>query len=493
MRPLRVSVIVRAMTETSAPPKRGDSEQRQSSRQWVLRGLTLGIVSLILTQLSGCFSTIPPMTSGSSSPPFEKDYVRRVEAETRKLEQGELDGSKPADKVDKDADLWTRLRDNFRLWDIDHPRIHSETKRLQHSPSSFNALIKRAEPFLHHVLNEVEKRHLPGELALLPAVESGFQPYARSPSGAAGLWQFMPATGRSLGLERDGWYDGRRDVIAATDAALDYLESLNRRLDGEWLHSLAAYNAGGGAVRRAIRKARQAGRPTDFWHLDLPGETDQYVPRLLALAEIIADPGRFGLALPSLDDRPFFEQVATGGQIDLKIAADLADVPIEEVLLLNPGFNRSSTHPKGPHRLLLPVRRADGFRNALAKLAPEQRLRWEHHLVRQGDTLGRIAREYNIDVDAIQQANQLDSSRIRVGKSLQIPLSGEINLAAVSALSGVPRSKVRYKVRKGDSLYRIARRFQVKIADLRRWNSVGRYIRPGQKLTVFVKPGHQTL
>lgn len=453
-----------------------------------------GIAGLTLTQLSGCFSTIPPMSSGSASPTSKTAFIRSIEAETRKLSQAAESTSTPVRKqVQPDPDLWNRLRDNFRLWDIDHPRIQNEIKRLQHSPSAFNTLISRAEPYLFHVLNQVEKRGLPGELALLPAVESGFQPYAHSPSGAAGLWQFMPATGRSLGLERDRWYDGRRDIIAATDAALNYLEQLNQRLDGEWLHTLAAYNAGGGAVRRAIRKAKQAGRPTRFWELDLPGETDRYVPRLLALAEIISDPGRYGLALPSLNDRPYFEQVATGGQMDLKIAARLADIPIEDLLFLNPGFNRWSTRPQGPHRLLLPVGQADTFRDALAKLEPEQRLRWKYHAVRKGDTLGRIAGDYNLDIATIQQANGLENSTIRTGKTLLIPLSGGINLAAAASLPGTPRSKVRYQVRKGDSLYTIARRFQVKVADLKRWNSVGRYIRPGQQLTVFVGPDHQTL
>jgi membrane-bound lytic murein transglycosylase D len=391
------------------------------------------------------------------------------------------------------ADLWERLRGNYALKGFEHPRIQHEIERLQHSPTAFSVLISRAEPFLHHIVAEVERRGLPGELALLPAVESGFRPYAYSRSGAAGLWQFMPATGAMLGLQQDWWYDGRRDVLAATQAALDYLEHLNQRLDGDWLHAIAAYNAGGGTVRRAVRKARTAGMSTTFWNLDLPRETDHYVPRLLALAEVIADPGHYGLALPSLEDRPYFASVPSGGQIDLKVAADLAQLPLEDLLALNPGFNRWSTRPDGPHHLLIPVEHAEAFSEALAQLPEKQRLRWQPHEIRSGENLGLIARRYGVSVEAIQQANGLQGHLIRAGKVLMIPLSDSVVAATSSPRLGIPRSRVRYQVRKGDSLYKIARKFQVKVADLRRWNSVDRYLQPGQRLTVFVDPTRQTL
>ena len=246
-------------------------------------------------------------------------------------------------------------------------------------------------------------------------------------------------------------------------------------------------------MRRAVRKARQAGTSTEFWDLDLPRETDHYVPRLLALAEVISDPGRYGLALPSLQDRPYFASVPSGGQVDLKVAADLAQLPLEDLLVLNPGFNRWSTRPQGPHRLLVPVEHADALTTALAQLPEKQRLRWQRHEIRSGENLGAIARRYGVSVETIQQANGIQGHLIRAGQALMIPLSDSVVASASSPRLGIPRSRVRYQVRKGDSLYKIARKFQVKVADLQRWNTVGRYLQPGQRLTVFVDPTHQTL
>lgn len=473
-------------------------EQTRPARQRFWRKTASAFAVLCLASLSGCFHSAPQKLAKPSPPvsgpephlPLERPEPSKAVQSTPVPEPTVERNSPP---VIEPVDLWGRIRSRYQLTEMQHPRIRNEIRRLQSSPAAFNALIQRSEPFLHHIVERVEQRKIPAEIALLPAVESGFRPYAYSPDGAAGLWQFMPATGRGLGLKQDWWYDGRRDVLAATDAALDYLERLNKRFDGDWLHALAAYNAGGGRVSRALRKARRNNASTAFWDLDLPRETDHYVPRLLALAKIIADPGRYGLALPSLEDRAYFEPIPTDGQIDLKVAAELAEIPVEDLLLLNPGFNRWSTRPQGPHHLLLPKPKAQAFRTALAKLPDEKRLRWKHHRIVKGDNLGKIARNYSVSVKAIQQANGLDGDLIRLGKSLVIPLSESVALAGPARNLGLKRALVRYRVRKGDSLYKIARKFRVKIADLRRWNTVGRYIKPGQRLTVFVDPSRQTL
>lgn len=386
-----------------------------------------------------------------------------------------------------DDTVWPRLRSGFRLKDIQHPRVAREIKRLQRSPNAFRGLMARAEPYLYHILNAVEQAGLPTELALLPAVESGFQAHVYSPSGAAGLWQFMPATAQMLGLQQDWWFDRRRTVRAATDAAIEYLNLLNRRFDGDWLYTLAAYNAGAGTVARAIRRARDAGTEPDYWTLDLPAETDMYIPRLLALAAIVADPDAFGLDLPEIADRPYFTVVATAGQIDLNVAAELADIPVEDLLVLNAGHKRWASRPDGPHELLLPVEVADRFVHALADLPAENRLRWQRHRIRAGDSLIRIARQYGVTVEAIQRSNGLTSARIRAGRDLLIPLSDSVTFASARS-TGHSRQRLRYRVRKGDSLYRIAQRFQVSIADLQRWNRVGRYLQPGDSLTVFIDP-----
>lgn len=405
------------------------------------------------------------------------------------LSQAGLEGepTETATGTEARIGIWQRLAQGFQLTEIHHPRIEHEIARLRRSPVAFHALMARSEPFLFHILERIEAASLPAELALLPAVESGFRAHVYSPTGAAGLWQFMPATGSMLGLDQDWWYDRRRAISPATDAAIAYLSKLNRRFDGDWLHTLAAYNAGAGTVGRAIRRATRREEPTAFWSLDLPGETDRYVPRLLAMAAIVRDPDAHGVTLPEIANRPYFIAVDTGGQIDLNIAAELAGIPVEDLLRINAGHKRWASRPNGPHRLLLPVDKVAGFTRSLAALPEDQRLRWRRHLIVRGDSLSRIARQYGVTVNAIRESNGLKDSRIRAGKDLLIPLSESVTLAS-TASNQQARQRLRYRVRKGDSLYKIARRFQVSIADLKKWNRVGRYIRPGENLTVFIDP-----
>ncbi len=386
-----------------------------------------------------------------------------------------------------DREIWPRLRAGFQLHDIQHRRVQQEIRLLQRFPNAFRGLMARSEPYLYHILNAVESAGLPAELALLPAIESGFRPHVHSPDGAAGLWQFMPATGRMLGLQRDWWFDKRRTVRASTAAAILYLEQLNEQFSGDWLLTLAAYNAGSGKVSKARRNAARHGRPTDYWSLDLPRETDRYVPRLLALAAVVTDPSAYGLDLPEVLDQPYFAPAKTAGQIDLNVAAQLAGVPVEELLVLNAGNRRWATAPGGPHELLLPVDKVDRFAAALTSLPVDKRLRWSRHHIQPGESLGRIARQYGVTVEAIKRSNGLRDSRIRAGRDLLIPLSDSVTVADTLP-TGNSRQRLHYRVRKGDSLYTIARRYQVSVADLRRWNQVGRYIRPGERLTVFIDP-----
>ena len=386
-----------------------------------------------------------------------------------------------------DAIIWDRLRRGFQLEHIQHPRVDHEIRRLQRSPNAFRALMVRSEPYVYHILGEFEEAGIPTELALLPAVESGFRPHVYSPDGAAGLWQFMPATGQMLGLRQDWWFDQRRTVRFSTRAAIDYLQRLNRRFQGDWLQTLAAYNAGAGTVGKAIRRAERRKEATDFWSLDLPGETDRYVPRLLAIAAIVADPEAYGLNLPEIPNQPYFAVAATGGQIDLNVAAQAAGMPVERLLALNAGHKRWASRPDGPHELLLPVTQVEHFETSLASLPDDQRLRWQHYRIKPGDSLSRIARQHGVTIKAIRRVNGLKDSRIRAGRDLVIPLSDSTTFASTSS-NALSRQRLRYRVRKGDSLYTIARRFQVSVTDLKRWNRVGRYIRPGEKLTVFIDP-----
>ncbi len=384
----------------------------------------------------------------------------------------------------ENLNLWQQLARGFQLQDIEHANIDREIQIFLDRRDSLTRQLKKGEPFLYHILQEVRKRGMPSEIALLPGVESGFRPTAYSRHGAAGLWQFMPATGRYFGLKQDWWYDARRDPVESTEAALGYLQKLNKRFDGDWLLAIAAYNAGGGTVGRAIRKNLEQDKPIDFWSLDLPAETRQYVPRLLALSHIIGQPERYGMVLPAIENELRFVRVPIGEQLDLKVAAELAGMNTEDLLLLNAGLNRWATHPDGPHYLLLPADKAEQFSEKLAALPEDQRLRWTRYRIKRGDNLGRIARHYGVSVQALMQTNHLKNHRIRAGAHLMIPLSGSTTIAAANTISRSNR-KVRYHVRKGDSLYAIAKQFGVKVADLKKWNRLaGDRLKPGQELTV---------
>jgi membrane-bound lytic murein transglycosylase D len=283
--------------------------------------------------------------------------------------------------------------------------------------------MRRGAPYFYHILSEINRRGLPAELALLPAVESAFDPFARSPQGAAGLWQFMPRTASHMGLRQDTWYDGRRDVVAATAAALDYLTQLQQRFDGDWLLALAAYNAGPTRVQRAIRYNRKHGKPADFWHLQLPRETRDYVPRLLAVRTLVTTPAIYGLTLPAVVDSPYFSVLDSGGALDLAVAARLAGVAVDEIRRLNPALTRQTVRRGGSHRLLIPAARAASFRTKLAGLAEQQRQHWVRHSVHAGDTLSAIAQRYRIGIAHLRQFNDLPDSRIKAGDLLIVPVA----------------------------------------------------------------------
>ncbi len=450
-----------------------DSDQSVRYRQRPFHTIILLFATCV--GLAACSGT-PIKPAGYRAPSSATVATRSVDSTHRT--------TTPDERI-ADGDIWGRLRHGYRLQHLQHPRIEWEIDRLRRSPRALYGMLARAKPYLYDILNRIEAAELPTELALLPAVESGFRAHAYSPDGAAGLWQFMPATGRMLGLKQNWWLDQRRAPRASTDAAIRYLQRLHKRFDNDWLLALAAYNAGAGKVGRALTRAARNGDSAAFWDLDLPGETDRYIPRLLALAAVVADPPTYGIDLPEIPNRPYFVAVDIGGQLDLNVAAGLADMPIEALLALNPAHKRWATAPDGVQQLLVPIDRADTFAQALAALPADQRLRWQRHRIVRGDSLIAIARRYGVTVDVIRRANHLKGSRIRAGKNLLIPLSDQASNAAMAAVH-TPRQRVRYRVREGDSLYTIARRFQVKIADLQRWNQTGRYIHPGQRLTVFI-------
>ena len=398
-------------------------------------------------------------------------------------------------------DLVAHLRSGFALPRSERPEVQREVTEFARHPAYFDRVLDSARPYLPHVAAEVEARGLPAELAFLPMIESAFDPFAYSHGRAAGLWQIVPGTGRHYGLKQNWWYDGRRDVVESTRAALDYLEYLHELFDGDWLLAIAAYNCGQGTMGRAIRQNRAAGRPVDFWHLRLPKETRHYVPRLLGLAQVLADPEKFQLTLPEIPADATFSSVELDGQIDLAVAAELAGIELLQLQALNPGFNQWATDPEGPHRLLLPPEVADDFKLALAELPAEARVRWLRHRVRSGDTLGGIAQRYGITIATLQTANDIDGTRIRAGAHLMVPvstlsvadypLSADNRLARTQERARDGRVRREHTVRNGDSLWSISRRHGVGVRELAAWNGMapGDTLAVGRTLVVWQQQG----
>jgi FOG: LysM repeat len=393
-------------------------------------------------------------------------------------------------------DIWDRVRAGMTLPDHDHPGVRADLEWYASHQGYLDRVVTRAAPYLHLVVEAVEERNLPTELVLLPVVESAFQPFAYSHGRAAGLWQFIPGTGRRFDLKQSWWYDGRRDVAASTRAALDYLEYLRDHFSGDWLLALAAYNSGEGTVKRAVARNKARGKPTDFWSLDLPRETRGYVPKLLAISRLVTDPDQHGVSLEAVANEPFLTRVALDSQIDLALAAELADISLEEIYLYNPGFNRWATDPDGPHDLLLPIERVASFQERLAEYPPERRVRWERHRVKSGESLLQIAQNYRTTVELLKSVNNLRGNSIRAGATLTIPVARQ-KLASyrlseeqrLIATQNQPREghRVEYHVRSGDSLWSIARRHDVGVNELARWNGMAPRdpLVPGRKLVIW--------
>jgi len=405
----------------------------------------------------------------------------------------------------KPDDIWDRLFAGYALHKPYNKRFAREYNWYRKHPEYLERVQERAEPYLHFILEEAEKRNMPTELVLLPVVESAFQPFAYSPGRAAGLWQFIPSTGRMYGLHQNWWYDGRRDVMASTRAALDYLQSLAKRFDGDWNLALASYNAGAGTVRRAIRKNKKKKQPTDYWSLKLPKETMTYVPRLLAISQIFSGADEIGLTLRPIANEPQLAQVSIDNQIDLAKAADMAGITIEELYQLNPAYNRWATEPGKKAHLVVPVDNKMSFLQQLVQLDPNDLVEWQRYKIKKGDVLGKIAKKHNTTVDIIKDINKLKNSRIRAGKHLLIPVASKnsdaYKLSVAQRLKNkqsVKRkgSKVEHVVQPGDTLWDIARSYKVSHKRIASWNGIapGDPLHIGQKLVLWTeKSSNKTL
>ncbi len=394
-------------------------------------------------------------------------------------------------------DLFDRMRAGFAFDEVQEPAIDVQLVWFEHNPEYLERVFQRGQRYLYHIVTEVEARGMPLEFALLPVVESAYEPFAYSRSRAAGLWQFIPDTGSRFGLKRNWWYDGRRDVVESTRAALDYLQALHDQFNGDWLLAIAAYNVGENSVQRELDFNRANGKPTDFWHLRLPAETRAYVPKLLALKRLMAEPERYGLEFAAIPNEPYFAVIDTDSQIDLKIAAQLAGTSYDELVALNPGYNRWATDPDGPHGMLVPIDNADAFDTALKTLGPDDRVRFAKHEVTHKDTLAGLAKQYGTSVAVISKINDLKGGKLTPGETLKIPqISGELPDKVLLAAARVDRPEtdsggrrqrqIVYRVRSGETLSSIARRHGMPVSTLARLNNMGAQdsLVKGQRLVI---------
>ena len=386
------------------------------------------------------------------------------------------------------GDVFDRIRDRLALPEVEHRRIESEIAWFQRNPDYLERTFGRGQRYLHHIVDEVAARGLPGELALLPVVESAFNPFGYSRSHAAGLWQFIAPTGERFGLRRNYWQDQRRDVVESTRAALDYLTQLYQRFNGDWFLAIAAYNYGSGNVQRAINRNLVLRRPTDFFSLSLPAETRAYVPKLIALARLVRNPEAYGLYVTPIPDAPYFRVVPTEGPVDLRLMAEIAGVANEELIALNPQWNRWMTDPEGPHRMLIPEVVADDFSAQLAALDLPARARLGPHTVAAGESIASVAGRYKVPESFLRRVNADAPSELMAGHELLVP-AGDVS--QLRAGLGADLERRTHRVRSGESLWSISRRHGMSVGELARMNGISAKatLHPGQRLAVSGSSG----
>jgi len=397
-------------------------------------------------------------------------------------------------------DLWERIRAGFKMKEINSPLVQRHEAWYLNRPEYMQRMVDRSRRYLYFIVVELEKRGMPTEIALLPMIESAYNPTAYSRMRASGIWQFIPSTGKKYGLQQTWWYDGRRDVLAATRAALDYLQVLHDTF-GSWELALAAYNCGEGGISRAIAKNRANHKPTDYFSLKVPKETRNYLPKLQAVKNIISDPSLFALGLDEIPNLPYFVVVKAPPTIDVVMAAKLADMPVEEFRNLNPGHQRPVITPMANRELLVPVDKAELFHSNLENNA-QPLVTWQTYQLKQGEKLDTVAEKFGISLQRLQEVNGLTAGkRIQVGQMLLVPMEGDdtttnldetYNSAEFKAPADDYHGRVSYRVKSGDTLASIARRYKTSPELIQQWNGLrGTTLRTGQRLTIWQEARHR--
>ncbi len=390
--------------------------------------------------------------------------------------------------------IWPRIQQGFAIPEVKSRRVAQFERWYQKNPDYVERMMLRSGLFLHYIVEEVEKRGMPMELALLPMIESAYNPTAYSRAHASGIWQFIPSTGKNYGLEQNWWHDERRDVIAATKAALDYLEMLHEEFN-DWHLALAAYNWGENGVRRAIKRNKQRGRPTDYYSLRMPRETRNYLPKLQAVKNIVSNPGKLGLALPDVLDRPYFTTVKAREHMDVAIAAQLAEMSIEDFEILNAAYNRPVIASDGDREILLPLDKAERFVNNL-EYHSDPLVSWQTYALKKNETVEDVAKRFNMDPNKLRQINGVKPYvKLRAGHSLLVPMPDHVDESNLDETWDNPEFKrpnnfygtrIVHRIRPGDTLSTIARRYHVSVRGIKAWNGIrGSFIRAGDRLVIY--------
>ena len=392
------------------------------------------------------------------------------------------------------GDLWTRIQQGFVLDDIDGPLVTKAEAWYSARPDYVARMVERSRRYLYYIVIEVEKRNMPLEIALLPMIESAYNPMAYSRSRASGIWQFIPSTGKLYGLKQNWWFDERRDVVAATEGALDYLQKLYAEF-GDWYLALAAYNWGEGAVHRAIAYNEKHHKPTDYLSLKMPGETRNYVPKLQAVKNIVRDPARYDLVLGDMPDAPYFTVVRTSKKMDVKVAAELAEMPLDDFLSLNPQHNRPVIAGADEATILLPYDKAGVFAAKL-ELTDQPMVTWQAYKLKANETLPQVAAHFGLPLETLRAVNGIGPrAKVPIGHALLVPSQAPSDATVASlqnaVFTTVPSGHSFYhRVRKGETLASIAARYDVTAQDLKAWNkSAGSALVAGQKLRVVSDMG----
>ena len=432
----------------------------------------VGVLFLSLFLLSACESST--VKKQATARTLETQSIKSVTVDEQSL-------IKPA--VIEQKDLWQYIANRASLKARSEKDLYWHIDWFKKNPDYLTRVTKRAEPYLYLVTQEVQRANLPIEIALLPIVESAYYPFSYSHGSASGLWQFIPSTGKLYGLNENWWYDARRDVLASTKSAVKYLKNLTKLFKGDYLLAIAAYNAGPGRVQKAIRKNQKAGKKTDFWHLELPSETRGYVPRLLAVTELIRNPQKYDQVITPVENKPKIQAVALDSQFDLVTISSWAQIPIDKIYSLNPGLKRWATPDKVPYQILLPIDAINQFKQNLSHHPQTSRIRWLRYQIKAGDSLSQLAKKYQTTIDQIKSINKISTNQIKVGDYLIVPLAkgiesdyvlSESNRESKRLSASTGRTKVIHKVDKGESLWQIAKTYQVSINQLVKWNKIDR-------------------